>query len=188
LSREAVRIAEAFADGNDAEVELRAAFNAVFLFVAGASECFADEAALNAAGDTDWFDFPKTAGQRAECAALHAAEAAAGVRLERVRAVPRGVRVPRVSFDAERDAQVTLLHCVFDNPFRSVVFAPTWRTDTALTLARQMYESRDFSAMPILADALQEAGCDNADILDHCRGPGPHVRGCWVVDLVLGKE
>jgi hypothetical protein len=63
-----------------------------------------------------------------------------------------------------------------------------WRTDTAVTLARQMYESRDFSAMPILADALQDAGCDNEDVLSHCRGPGPHVRGCWVVDLVLGKE
>ncbi|MDY3562094.1 hypothetical protein R5W23_003540 [Gemmata sp. JC673] len=50
-----------------------------------------------------------------------------------------------------------------------------------------MYESRDFSAMPILADALQDAGCDRADILDHCRGPGQHVRGCWVVDLVLNK-
>jgi hypothetical protein len=46
----------------------------------------------------------------------------------------------------------------------------------------------DFSAMPILADALQDAACDSADILDHCRGSGPHVRGCWVVDLVLGKE
>jgi hypothetical protein len=65
---------------------------------------------------------------------------------------------------------------------------PAWRTDTAVALARQMDESRDFSAMPILADALQDAGCDNDDILDHCRGPGPHVRGCWVVDLVLGKE
>ncbi|WP_232069797.1 hypothetical protein [Gemmata massiliana] len=57
-----------------------------------------------------------------------------------------------------------------------------------LTLAQQVYESRDFSAMPILADALQDAGCDNIDILDHCRGSGPHVRGCWVVDLILGKE
>jgi hypothetical protein len=66
-------------------------------------------------------------------------------------------------------------------------FADDWRTSTAVTLAQQMYDSRDFSAMPILADALQDAGCDNADILDHCRGPGPHVRGCWVVDLVLGK-
>ena len=60
--------------------------------------------------------------------------------------------------------------------------------DTAVALARQMYESRDFSAMPILADALQDAGCDNEDILSHCRSDGPHVRGCWVVDLVLGKE
>jgi hypothetical protein len=51
-----------------------------------------------------------------------------------------------------------------------------------------MYESRDFGAMPILVDALQEAGCESEDILAHCRGPGPHVRGCWVVDLVLGKE
>lgn len=56
------------------------------------------------------------------------------------------------------------------------------------SLAEQMYESRDFSAMPVLADALQESGCDNDDILSHCRGVGPHVRGCWVVDLVLGKE
>jgi len=52
-----------------------------------------------------------------------------------------------------------------------------------------MYESREFGAMPILADALQDAGCDNADILDHCRDTAlTHVRGCWVVDLVLGRE
>ena len=77
---------------------------------------------------------------------------------------------------------------VFGNPFRRSTFDPDWRTDTAVLLARQMYESRDFSAMPILADALQDAGCDNPDVLNHCRGGGPHVRGCWVVDLVLGKE
>jgi hypothetical protein len=76
---------------------------------------------------------------------------------------------------------------LFGNPFRPVTFSPEWRTDTAVSLARQMYEARDFSAMPILADALQDAGCDNDDILDHCRGTDPHVRGCWVVDLVLGK-
>ena len=83
---------------------------------------------------------------------------------------------------------VAWLRDVFGNPFRPVVFAPEWRTDTAVTLARQMYESREFGAMPILADALQDAGCDSADVLDHCRGPGPHVRGCWVCDLVLGKK
>jgi hypothetical protein len=71
---------------------------------------------------------------------------------------------------------------------RTVSFDPAWHTSTTVALARGMYESRDFSAMPILADALQDAGCDSADILGHCRGPGPHARGCWVVDLVLGKD
>ena len=71
--------------------------------------------------------------------------------------------------------------------FRPVTFSPAWRTITAVALANLMNERRDFSAMPILADALQDAGCDNDDVLNHCRGPGPHVRGCWVCDLVLGK-
>jgi hypothetical protein len=83
--------------------------------------------------------------------------------------------------------QTALLRDTFGNPFRPVSFDATWRTDTAVSLAMQMYESRDFGAMPILADALQDAGCTSEDILNHCRGPGPHVRGCWVVDFVLGK-
>jgi hypothetical protein len=86
-------------------------------------------------------------------------------------------------------AQAALLADIFGNPFRPAAFDPAWRTSTATALARQMYESRDFSAMPILADALQDAGCDSDDILNHCRDPhATHVRGCWVVDLVLGKE
>jgi hypothetical protein len=80
-----------------------------------------------------------------------------------------------------------LVRGIFGNPFRPIVLDPSWLTSTVVALARQMYESRDFSPMPILADALQDAGCDNPDVLAHCRGPGPHVRGCWVVDLVLGK-
>jgi hypothetical protein len=84
--------------------------------------------------------------------------------------------------------QATLIRDIFGNPFRPVAFSPSWRTDTALSLAQQMYESRDFGAMPILADALQDAGCDNEDVLSHCRaGKATHVRGCWVVDLVLDK-
>jgi hypothetical protein len=83
---------------------------------------------------------------------------------------------------------VALLREVFGNPLRPVAFDPSWRTDTAVALARRMYESRDFSAMPILADALQEAGCDDEELLNHCRSKGPHVRGCWVVDLVLGRK
>jgi hypothetical protein len=72
-------------------------------------------------------------------------------------------------------------------PFRPVTTEPEWRTSAVLDLAGQVYESRNYSLMPILADALQDAGCDNADVLEHCRRPGEHVRGCWVVDLVLGK-
>ena len=77
---------------------------------------------------------------------------------------------------------------IFGNPFRPVTFDPSWRTTTAVAIANHMYQTLEFGAMPILADALQDAGCDNDDVLDHCRSPGPHVRGCWVVDLVLGKE
>jgi hypothetical protein len=89
--------------------------------------------------------------------------------------------------EVEKRAQTDLLRDIFGNPFRPVTFSPHWRTPTVVALARQMYESRDFSPMPILADALQDAGCGNDDILSHCREPVPHVRGCWVVDLVLGK-
>jgi hypothetical protein len=80
-----------------------------------------------------------------------------------------------------------ILRDVICNPFRPVAFDPAWRTDTVLSLARVMYDTRDFAGMPILADALQDAGCEHAVILDHCRGTSTHVRGCWVVDLVLGK-
>jgi hypothetical protein len=92
------------------------------------------------------------------------------------------------NFDQVRQMYRACMRDIFGNLFRPITFSPEWRTDTTVTLAHQMYESRDFSAMPILADALQDAGCDSPDILTHCRGPGPHVRGCWVVDLVLGKE
>ena len=87
----------------------------------------------------------------------------------------------------EESAQCRLYRDVFGYPFATVEFAPAWRTSTVLALSRQMYESRDFTAMPILADALQDAGCEHDEILEHCRGGGEHVRGCWVVDHALGK-
>jgi hypothetical protein len=89
---------------------------------------------------------------------------------------------------AARAVQTTSLRDIFGNPFQLVVFSQAWGTDTALSLARTMYEPRDFTAMPILADALQEAGCDSDDILNHCRSDGVPVRGCWAFDLVLGKS
>jgi len=88
----------------------------------------------------------------------------------------------------ERQTQCDLIRDIFGNPFRPVAFDPAWRSETAVGIAAGIYEDRAFERMPILADALQEAGCEHADILTHCREPGTHVRGCWVVDLVLGKE
>ena len=84
--------------------------------------------------------------------------------------------------------QANLLRDIFGNPFRSIDFDPTWRAATAVGLAQTMYDARNFHAMPILADALQDAGCEDATILGHCRDENNlHVRGCWVVDLILGK-
>jgi hypothetical protein len=112
------------------------------------------------------------------------AELALRATLNAIRIGPASANVWAESFQAHTD----LLREIFGNPFRPLVFPPSWRTDTALSLARQMYDSRDFGAMSILADALQDAGCDNEDVLNHCRGTNAnHVRGCWVVDAVLGK-
>lgn len=79
------------------------------------------------------------------------------------------------------------LELVGQNPFRPVVFDPSWRTETVVALARGMYEARDFGPMPVLADALEDAGCDQPDVVGHCRDRRiAHIRGCWVVDGVLG--
>jgi hypothetical protein len=89
--------------------------------------------------------------------------------------------------DEMKASYADILRCVWGNPFRPVAFSVGGRSSTAVAIASGMYEGRDFSAMPILADALEEAGCTSADILDHCRGVKGHCRGCWVVDLLLGK-
>ena len=83
-----------------------------------------------------------------------------------------------------------LVRCIYGaNPFHPVVFDPRWRSESAVVLARTAYDTRDFTLLPILADALEEAGCDHADVLAHCRDPkASHARGCWVVDLVLNKS
>src|SRR5262249_14200023 len=75
-------------------------------------------------------------------------------------------------------------------PFRAVTVHPSWvhwNGGTVVQLARSIYEDRRFGGLPILADALEDSGCFDPDILGHCRSGGDHVRGCWVVDLVLGK-
>lgn len=88
----------------------------------------------------------------------------------------------------ERLAQCHILRDIFGNPFCPVTLALTWLTAPVRQLAQAIYDDRAFDRLPLLADALEEAGCDNADILAHCRSDGPHVRGCWVVDLLTGRQ
>jgi hypothetical protein len=83
---------------------------------------------------------------------------------------------------------VPLVKEIFGNPFRPLTINPSWLTSTVLALATGIYDEKAFDRMPILADALQDAGCDNEQILNHCRQPGVHVRGCFVVDLLLNKK
>ena len=86
-------------------------------------------------------------------------------------------------------SQILLLRDIFGNPFRTIAFNAAWRTSDVMLLANGIYAERAFDRMPILADALQDAGCDSDDILNHLRdAKATHVRGCWVLDLVLGKE
>jgi hypothetical protein len=80
-----------------------------------------------------------------------------------------------------------LIRCVFGNPYRHTAFDPAWRTEAAVALARGVLEERAFDRLPVLADALEDAGCADPDVLAHCRGAGPHARGCWVIDGLLGR-
>jgi bacterioferritin-associated ferredoxin len=85
----------------------------------------------------------------------------------------------------------SILRELFGNPFRPITLDPawlTWHDGLLVSMAQKMYDNRDFSDMPVLADALEEAGCMNPDILEHCRSGGEHVRGCWVIDALLGRS
>jgi hypothetical protein len=98
----------------------------------------------------------------------------------------------------ERKGQADLLRCVASNPFRPLLSLNSsvlaWNDGIAVRMARAIYEKRqlpagtlDPASLAVLADAVEEAGCMDAELLGHLRGPGPHVRGCWVVDWLLGR-
>jgi hypothetical protein len=96
--------------------------------------------------------------------------------------------------NAERAAQAALLRDIIGNPFRPATVSPAWQTPQVVALAQAAYDQRELPAgtldparLAVLADALEDAGCDQADLLAHLRGPGPHVRGCWAIDPLLGK-
>jgi hypothetical protein len=125
----------------------------------------------------------------AEQAAMAAADAALGG--------PRG-KVDQAAweavFDAELAAQCRALRDIAGNPFRLVTVSPACTTPQVVALAQAAYDERELPAgtldprrLAVLADALEDAGCTDPDLLNHLRGPGPHYRGCWAVDLLLGK-
>jgi len=164
--RDDVDLAERFADGQATETELAAAHRRV------------NDLACAHYADTKEREIRRWAEMVAVANAVRLPADAGDAVWNLNRAAQRGIALNMVA----------LLRDIVGNPFRPVVFSPEWRTSTAVAIARGMYESRDFSPMPILADALQDAGCYNDDVLNHCRDPQQvHVRGCWVVDHVLGK-
>jgi hypothetical protein len=122
--------------------------------------------------------------------AVAAASGAATV-VAQAAGLPRGdERLPayRTLQAQEAAAQAGLVRDLFGNPFRPVAADARWRTTDTVGLATGIYDERAFDRLPVLADALMDAGCADEQVLGHCRSEEPHVRGCWLVDLVLRKE
>lgn len=182
-SRRAVEFAEQFADGLTAKKVLKAGRRAALLVRADRPQMIT--------ADYRWG--PGYAAEAAYRVTLGPHEAARQTVYQVAVATGYGARGVEqdARFRVDRDrclqSQAVLLRHVFGNPFRPVTCEPSWLSDNALSLARRAYDTRDFTPLPILADALQDAGCEDHDVLTHLRGDGPHVRGCWVVDLILGK-
>jgi hypothetical protein len=186
-SRRAVEMMERDADGAAGTEDLYLAFvgaEAVANRRTTEAEGAAEEAAASAAFAALNATLPDAARAADYCAAnvasaaYHAATAAGAPSAAAQRA-------------AERLAQVRLLWEVVGNPFRPPALSANvlaWNDGTLSRLARAIHDECAFNRLPILADALEDAGCDDADILTHCRGPNIHVRGCWVVDLLLDKN
>jgi hypothetical protein len=131
-----------------------------------------------------------TTHEKTSKAATKAASMAISKGVHAVRIV-RSIRdaLGQESREAARHDQLALLRDLFS--FRVLSTSPSWlawNDGTVRLIAKAIYDEGAFDRMPILADALEDAGCGSADILNHCRGSGEHVRGCWVVDLLLGKE
>ncbi|OAI38705.1 hypothetical protein AYO40_01745 [Planctomycetaceae bacterium SCGC AG-212-D15] len=168
-SKELVERGERFADGCATEGDLFAVCN----------------------GLTNTHDAAHRAARAAAHAAHHAvildAATAAGKSLREFTSTVTLHKVILASRLLNEGVKARLLRDITGNPFRPVSVARHWLTHSVVTLANCVYVERAFDQMPILGDALEEAGCTDASILEHCRASTPHVKGCWVVDLLLGK-
>ncbi len=206
--RQALRLAERFADGQATPRQIQHALLLVSLL--------REELEEREKRKGGW----KALCQRAAAQAVEGLLPVQGPRLEQprdVRDAPDVVTATRLARTAARAAEaqreqrrgmvspappesprrlrsldaVDLLREIFGNPFRPAFIDPRWLThneNAVARLARSIYDGRHFHDMPLLADALGEAGCDHAAILAHCRTPAKHVRGCWVIDALLGRK
>src|SRR5207237_4668586 len=95
---------------------------------------------------------------------------------------------PEAAWIAEGIAQCDLLRDLIPNPFHAPVLNAGWRAPRAVALARTIFQERAFAGLPELAKALEEAGCQSSELLQHCRDKKEHARGCWALDFVLGKR
>jgi hypothetical protein len=176
-SRRGVEMAERFADGLVGRDEFEsAAFEARKVGDAAAKATWTEprmEVALLWANRTAYF----TASMKVRAAA----EAATA----RDRPVAEAVEI---QWTLERHCQADLLRDLFGTPFRPAGLDSAWLTPDVRALAAGVYEDRAFERMPILGDALEDAGCTDGDVLSHCRASADHARGCWLVDLLLGKK
>ncbi len=173
-SREAVETVARYVEGTADDLQLLTAAKKA---QAAHADAFREKGKLGASAE--W------AAQFATDGAWHAASRASNFAYVAVDGIQNLTDDP----GPEKAAQAHLLRCIFGPlPFRPVTIDPACRTPNVIALAQAIYNDRAFDRLPALANALVAAGCDNQDILAHCRSEGPHVRGCWVVDLVLGKK
>jgi len=170
-SRAAVEAAAQYADGLVSKDQLKSAEA-----VAHAASVDAFRKKGEVAGNAEWAAF-FAAGSFVDLAANRASNSAFVAAGDGPKPGP------------EHAAQCHLLRCIFGPlPFRPVNLNADRLSSTVTALAQTIYQERAFDRLPILADALEDAGCTSQDILSHCRQPGVHVRGCWALDLLLGKE
>jgi hypothetical protein len=184
-AKEAVEVAERYADGLATADELAAAHTRAEAVLADIDEASGDpDHACGSAGIAASFsavedEYRDVYASGVPCEASHAAAFAAG---------PMGGAAWLSACAAEDSAQCELLRDVFGNPFRLVAADPSWLSwsgGNVGKLCRRIYDHKQFDLLSVLADALEAAGCANAEILTHCRRPDEHVRGCWVIDLLL---
>jgi hypothetical protein len=174
-SRTAVEVVARYAEGVATDVDLQAAET---IAAAAHDDAFRRSGKLRASGE--WAVQFAACSQNAFFVATRAAEFAFIAVGE------------RVSIGPEHAAQSDLIRCMFGPlPFRSIEIDPAWLTRNSgavVKVAQKIYDEEAFDKMPILAEALEEASCTNLEMLAHCRQSSEHVRGCWVLDLLLGKE